>query len=50
MILVHANAYLKLEDDDAIRDTLERADVDPSNIRLDIVNSKEAKNDRHCMQ
>ncbi|KAI1398053.1 hypothetical protein F4819DRAFT_489908 [Hypoxylon fuscum] len=35
------------KDDDAIRDTLERADVDPSNIRLDIVNSKEAKNDRH---
>ncbi|KAI2463567.1 hypothetical protein F4781DRAFT_116380 [Annulohypoxylon bovei var. microspora] len=35
------------KDDEAIRDTLERANVDPSKIKLDVINSKEMKDDKN---
>ncbi|KAI0098326.1 hypothetical protein F4776DRAFT_658438 [Hypoxylon sp. NC0597] len=38
------------KDDEVIRDTLERANVDPSSIKLDVVNSKEMKSDERTPQ
>ncbi|KAI1376005.1 hypothetical protein F4677DRAFT_459936 [Hypoxylon crocopeplum] len=38
------------KDDEAIRDTLERAEVNASDIKLDVVNSKEMKADHNLLQ
>ncbi|KAI1456211.1 hypothetical protein F4805DRAFT_459059 [Annulohypoxylon moriforme] len=35
------------KDDEAIRDALERADVEPSKIKLDVSNSREMKDDKN---